>query len=111
MERRKKEDRRGNGKRKEGRRNGMRERKEKPGKYSPQKVYLFPSLLKVVPVKCHLDLQMVYVGRAYMLILFEHIHPEGMTDMPLWEFGIRIKSSSNLPCDTPIPEPQVSAGN
>lgn len=89
----------------------MKERKEKPGKYFPQKVYLFPSLLKVVPVKCQLDLQMVYVGRAYMLILFEHIHPEGMTDMPLWESGIWIKSSFNLPCDTPIPEPQVSAGD
>lgn len=34
----------------------MKERKEKPGKYFPQKVYLFPSLLKVVPVKCQLDL-------------------------------------------------------
>lgn len=39
MERRKKEDRGGKGKRKEGRKKGIGERKEKPGKYSPQKVY------------------------------------------------------------------------
>lgn len=38
---------------------------------------------------------------------------EDMTNLPLWEFifGMKIKSTSNLPCDILIPELQISAGD
>lgn len=88
------------GKWEEGKRKGMRERNKKPGRHS-QNVYLFPSLPKVIPIKCPLGLCMVYIIRAYVLILSEQTHPEGMTDMPLGKFGMRIRSSSNLPMTLP----------